>query len=82
MLSAKNNSCIDLAYNTSLKLSHYLETSRLDAHNFVESVHVELADKRGHVGVFVVIRQHRLRELGLVLDDEGVSALSPGYKTV
>ena len=60
----------------------YLESTRLDAHHFVESVHVELADEGCHVRVFVVVRQHRLRELGLVFDDEGVTPLSPGYETV
>ena len=50
--------------------------------SYVEFVHVELADEGGHVGVFVVIRQHRLRELRLVFDDEGVSSVSPGDESV
>ena len=54
----------------------------MEGDDFMEAVHVELPDEGGHVGVFVVVRQHRLRELRLVLDDKGVSALSPGYETV
>ena len=36
--------------------------------DFVETVHVELSDEGGHVGVFVVVRQQGAGELRLVLD--------------
>jgi len=36
-------------------------------------VHVQLAYKGGHVGVFVVVGEHGAGELGLVLDQEGGS---------
>ena len=48
-----------------------LQAAHLDVHDLVEVVHVQLADEGGHVGVFVVVRQQGLGELGLILYNEG-----------
>ena len=54
----------------------------MEGDDFMEAVHVELPDEGGHVGVFVVVRQHGLGELGRVLDDEGVPSIRPGNQRV
>ena len=38
--------------------------------DFMEAVHVELPDERGHVGMFVVVGQETAGELGLVSNTE------------
>ena len=58
------------------------QAARLYIHDLVEVVHVELPDKRGHVGVLVVVRQHGLSEFTLVLDYKRIPVLTPGDQIV
>ena len=55
----------------------YLEVSRVKGDDFMESVHVELPDERGHVGMFVVVGQETAGKLGLVSDPERSPVLCP-----
>ena len=43
----------------------------------METVHVELPHEARHVGVLVVVRQQRGRELRLVPDTEGAAVARP-----
>ena len=43
----------------------------------MEAVHVELPDKRGHVGVLVVVGQQGAGELALIPDPERGPVLCP-----
>ena len=54
-------------------LTFALEAARVDAHNLVKAVHVELAHETRHIRVFVVIRQQALGEFALVVNYEAVS---------
>ena len=49
----------------------------MQGNNFVETIHIELSDEGGHVGVFVVVGQDCAGELRLVSDPEGAPVLAP-----
>ena len=59
-----------------------LQPPHLHVHDLVEVVHVQLPDEGGHVGVFVVVGQQGLGELGLVLYDEGLPFVRPTNQVI
>ena len=60
----------------------HLQSSGFNTHNLVETIHVELSDEGGHVGVLVVVRQQGAGKLWLILYTKGVSFFCPTYEGI
>ncbi len=77
-ISGFSNDVLDEVWLATYEVGVCIDIFAFSVAYLLEGVDVELADKGGHVMVFVVGRQDFLGESGNIADEEGIACDGPG----